>query len=351
MPPNDRLPRLNLVSVAAVCGLLYVFRTVLAPFMLAFVLALLVDSLLRSRLFARLGDARTRLFAGAAVGIGLTLGSAAIVLGGLHDVGERIPLLIGRLERLLSGEGSLAGADRSLGLENLMAGLDLRMAFANGLAALQEAMSGAFLVIVFLILMLGSRSLIKAKVLHVASLGRPGRMLRVIEHSVQAVQTYVWIQTITGLMIAVASGVLMAVIGLENAPFWALVLFVLSYIPVLGVAVGGLAPAAFALTQFPTLWPALIVFLGVQTVAFIVGNLIAPRMQAEAQNIDPAMSLLVTGVWTVLWGVPGAFLAIPLTLALMFLLAQYDSLRWLAILVSNNGDPLPGESELPASRG
>lgn len=32
---------------------------------------------------------------------------------------------------------------------------------------------------------------------------------------------------------------------------------------------------------------------------------------------------------------------VPLTLALMFQLAQYDSLRWLAVPVSNNGDPLP----------
>lgn len=142
-------------------------------------------------------------------------------------------------------------------------------------------------------------------------------------------------------MIAVASGAIMFATGLDNALFWTLALFLLSYIPVVGVAVGSVAPALFALVQFQTPWPALVLFLGVQGISFFVGNLVLPKMQADSQNIDPAVSLLATGVWTILWGVPGAFLAVPLALALMFQLAQYESLRWLAILMSNNGHPLP----------
>lgn len=72
-----------------------------------------------------------------------------------------------------------------------------------------------------------------------------------------------------------------------------------------------------------------------------MGNLILPRMQARSQNIDPSASLLAIGVWSIVWGIPGAFLAVPLTLALMFQFAQFDSLRWLAILISNDGRPLP----------
>ena len=34
-------------------------------------------------------------------------------------------------------------------------------------------------------------------------------------------------------------------------------------------------------------------------------------------------------------------LSIPLTLALMYALAQYKSVAWIAILISSDGDPLP----------
>lgn len=350
MPHLKRLPRLNLISVAAVCGLLYAFRSVLAPFVLAFVLALLVDSLLRSKFLATLGGGPMRMIAASLLGIGLVLGAATIVFGGLKSIGAQIPLLLQRLEQLYASGLNDGARGPSLDLHLLVGSLDPGFLVSKGLSALQEAMSGAFLTLIFFVLILASKALIRNKVLRITSPGPSGQLAVVIERSVEAVQVYVWIQTITGLMVAAGGGVLMAFVGLDNSPFWALALFLLSFVPVLGVAIGALAPALFALVQFPTLWPALVIFLGIQAIALVVGALITPKIQADTQNIDPAVGLLVTGIWTVLWGVPGAFLAIPLTLALMFLLAQYDGLRWLAVLVSNNGDPLPGCMPNPRSK-
>lgn len=337
----DRAPRLNMAGVAAGCALLYVFRSVVAPFAMAFVLALLIDALLRSRFLPRIRVWPVRLLVGGTLGGGVVFGGAAVLLAGLKGVAERSPLLIERLDGLVREWGRAAGLEPAPGLHALVANLDLGIVVAKALAGVQEALSGTVLTVLFVILILSSKSLIRAKVLHLVSPGPSGRMLLVLERSIRGVEEYIRIQTVTGLMLAVVSGAVMALAGLENALFWALALFLLSYIPVLGVAIGSLAPALFALAQFPTAWPALVVFAGIQAVAFVIGNLITPRIQADSQNIDPAMSLLVTGIWTVLWGVPGAFLAVPLTLALMFLLAQYDHLRWMAILVSNNGDPSP----------
>jgi len=334
-------PRLNVTSVAACCALLYVFRSVVAPFVMAFVLAILVDALLRSRFFPKIGLWPVRVLVGATLGGGIVLGAAAVVLGGLRSVAEQAPLLVERLDALALELGRMAGLEQPLGLDVLAGSFNLGLVVTQALSGVQEAMSGTVLTLVFLILILTSKSLIRAKVMQLAALGPPRRTLLVLERSIRGVEAYVWIQTVTGLMIAVASGAVMALAGLDDVLFWTLALFLLSYIPIFGVAIGSVAPALFALMQFPTAWPALFIFAGIQAVAFLVGNLVLPKMQADAQNIDPAMGLLVTGVWTVLWGIPGAFLAVPLTLALMFFLAQHDGLRWLAVLVSNNGDPLP----------
>jgi hypothetical protein len=45
-------------------------------------------------------------------------------------------------------------------------------------------------------------------------------------------------------------------------------------------------------------------------------------------------------VWGTIWGVAGAFLAAPLTVMLMIVLAQFSSTRWIAILLSEDGAPL-----------
>ena len=338
-PPTS--PAVNLTSIAAACALLYVFRSVLAPFVMAFVLAILIDALLRSRLLPATTSWPVRLLMGTLIGGGAILGGALVVVRGVRETAASAPLLVERLDGLIKAAKHAAGLDSSLNLDALAGALDLDAVAGKTLAGVQEATSGTVLTLLFLVFILASKSLIQAKVTMVAASSPSRRMLVVLERTIQGVESYIWVQTVTGLMIAVASGAIMFAAGLDNALFWTLALFMLSYIPVIGVAVGSVAPALFALVQFQTAWPALIIFLGVQAISFVVGNLVLPKMQAESQNIDPAVSLLATGVWTILWGAPGAFLAVPLALALMFQLAQYESLRWLAVLMSNNGHPLP----------
>jgi predicted PurR-regulated permease PerM len=154
------------------------------------------------------------------------------------------------------------------------------------------------------------------------------------------VEQYLWIQTVTGLMIAVAAFVAMMLLRLDNALFWAFLIFIAAYLPIIGGAVGCFLPPLFALVQFPdSLWPAIILFAALQGIFFVVGNLIYPRMQGDSLNMDPTVILLSLAVWGALWGVPGMFLSTPLTVAAMVILAQFEGSRWIAILLSEDGDP------------
>ena len=148
-----------------------------------------------------------------------------------------------------------------------------------------------------------------------------------------------WVQTVTGALYAGCSGLVLWWIGLDNVPFWTIMIFLLSYIPVLGVAIASTFPALFALVQFPTYWQAIAVFATVQVFAFVVGNIVLPKVQADSQNIDPTVGIFSVALWTLLWGVPGAFLAIPLTVMAMIVFAQFEQTRWAAVLISDDGVP------------
>jgi AI-2 transport protein TqsA len=75
------------------------------------------------------------------------------------------------------------------------------------------------------------------------------------------------------------------------------------------------------------------------TIQFLVGNVVLPRMQGDSLNIDPVMVLLSLAFWGAIWGVPGMFLSTPLTVAVMVILAQYPATRKAAVLISANGAP------------
>jgi AI-2 transport protein TqsA len=154
------------------------------------------------------------------------------------------------------------------------------------------------------------------------------------------VERYLWIQTVAGGIIALSSGVVMAALGLDNAVFWAFAIFIVGYIPIIGGALGILAPPLFALVQFDGWWRAAVMVALLQTINFLVGNILYPRMQGKSLNLDPVAVLLSLAFWGLLWGLPGMFLSTPLTVMAMVILAQFKSTRWIAVLLSSDGDPL-----------
>lgn len=331
-----------LVNFAVGAALLYVFRAVLWPFTLALVLAILIIAL-SERVVRLLPKARRwTVFAITAVIVGgIIVASMAVVIEGASRIVVKMPAMLARIDQLLAMIPAPGGR---LSLEALAQKVELGPLADRLLGSVQDASAGLGLTLIFLFFLLLSKPMIEKRIQSIIA-SRGGRGLAtVLERSFSGVESYMYVQSVTGLMIAIGSWAVMAIVGLDNALFWSLVIFLFAYLPVLGVLAGSIGPTLFALLQFPSLTPAIAVFVGIQIVSSIVGNLVLPKMQADSQNIDPAASLIAVGMWTVLWGVPGAFLAIPLTLALMYALAQYEDHRWLAVLISHDGDPTPMES-------
>jgi predicted PurR-regulated permease PerM len=110
-------------------------------------------------------------------------------------------------------------------------------------------------------------------------------------------------------------------------------------VPIVGAVVAILLPALFALAQFDGYVRPVEILLGLWAIAFLVGNILLPRMQGNSLNVDPLVSLLSLAFWGALWGLVGMFLSTPLTVLVMIILAQFEGTRWVAVLLSADGDP------------
>lgn len=166
-------------------------------------------------------------------------------------------------------------------------------------------------------------------------------VVRISGSIAKSMEQYLWVQTVTGIMIAVACYIVFLVLGLKNALFWALVTFLLSYIPVIGGLAASVFPALFALIQFATPVPAAIILGATQIVQFIIANIILPKMTGDSLNLSALMVFLSLAFWGKIWGGPGMFLAVPLTVMMMIIMAQFESTKAIAIMMSANGRPDP----------
>jgi AI-2 transport protein TqsA len=333
----------SLIGTAAALGMLWFFRPVLVPFVVAFVLAVLVSGLVRwiRERSPRAPGWAVSLLAGLLVIVAASAGIFVMAEGMVQMVAQG-PALVGRIDELVQSSGHALHLREPLRLSSLVGTVSVPEIAGFVLSSVQGLLSGVVLMIVYFGFMLAGRDRMSRKMDHIGAPASRARTIRtVVEHIASDLETYIWVQTITGSILTVSAAAVMLAVGLHNVLFWCVLFFLLTFIPNIGVTIGSIAPALFALLQFPTVWQAVVIFVVIQIVATIVGNMIYPRLQAQTQNIDPLATILSLSFWTLLWGLAGAFLAVPMTLMSMMVFAQFDRTKWVAGLLSNDGRPEP----------
>ena len=316
-------------------------KPILTPLMLALFLMVLVDELARRvhRRLPRLGEGATLAISLVVVAVVFTALGVFIFQNASNFIGE----LMSRGPRLgtrIGGVIASFGVKMPARVMHTLSRLDPTVYIGPVAVSAQNVLIEAVLTSIYLGFLLASRGGLGRKIVTLFPTHENREQAREIFERIRiGIERYVWVQTITGLLIAGCAWALMAVLGLDNATFWALFIFLTSYVPMIGAAVGILAPVAFALLQFSSPLTAVALLLGLEAIMFVIGNMFLPRMQGRSLNLDPVVLLLSLAFWGALWGLPGAFLSSPLTVMAMVILAQFPSTHWIAVLLSGDGEP------------
>jgi AI-2 transport protein TqsA len=153
-------------------------------------------------------------------------------------------------------------------------------------------------------------------------------VLRAIAHQVQS---YLGVCTVLSAIMAVVTYGLLHVLGVQFAGFWALILFVLTYIPTVG-AVGVVFPALMAFIQFGTFWPPLLILVVLGLAHFVLLNVVETLVLGQSLNLSPFVIIIALTFWGLAWGVPGLFLAVPVTGAIAIICGHINGLKWINVL-------------------
>jgi AI-2 transport protein TqsA len=147
-------------------------------------------------------------------------------------------------------------------------------------------------------------------------------------------QKYMLVRTAMSVLTGIVVWAFTLLAGLELATAWGLIAFVLNYIPFIGPLVATIFPTLFALVQVGSWQLAAIVFLGLNVIQFLIGSYLEPRIAGAALSVSPFLVLFAVFFWAFLWGLPGAFIGVPIVIACLTLCEQGESTRWIAALLS-----------------
>lgn len=150
--------------------------------------------------------------------------------------------------------------------------------------------------------------------------------------------TYLSTKTLIGVIIGVLSWLLLTIMGIENAVFWAFLIGLFNYVPYVGSIVAVAVVVIYSAFAYGSLQLTLTALVTLTAAQVYVGNWLEPRIMSRTMNLSPLTVLLALVVWASLWGLPGAIIAVPMTSILLITLAAFQSTRPVAILASRDGD-------------
>ena len=236
----------------------------------------------------------------------LVVGTLGRALSGLQ---EKLPTYQAALASLLTGlEGWLTG--RGVDVHEVLKPDTARM-----VAVVQRVVGGALSALgySFFALILVALILLELPARKGAEPGAGGMRSRFDEVSV-SVRRFVALTGLIGVGLAVVNLVAMLALGTDFPMVWAVLLFLLNFVP-FGFAIGMLPPLAVTLLEHGVSRAAIL--LGVLVVSNLLSdNVVKPKLMGSGFGLSPLLIVVALMFWAFVLGPVGAILAVPLTITI-----------------------------------
>lgn len=330
------------IVIVATIYLLVAGRGLLLPFVLGIVLWYMIDALADTFEQPRLGHLR--------LPRPLALLAAVLVIGGLfwvvgrtmgHNVSAvvaAVPNYESRLTRLIEQGAQLIGLEQAPTLGELFARVSLADTLGSVAAAAASVVSVAGIVLIYALFLFAEQVHFKRKLAVIFDGdGQEARVLSVLERIDREIRVYIRIKTTLATVTSALAYAVMASVGVDFAGFWAVMVFFFYYIPTVGSILAIVAPAVLTLVQFDHLTPFLIVLFVFGTIQVVTANVIEPAIMGRSLNLSPLVVIVSLVVWGTIWGVVGMFLCVPIMVVALIVLAQFETTRPVAVLLSADG--------------
>ncbi|MCB9895215.1 MAG: AI-2E family transporter [Planctomycetes bacterium] len=329
----DRVRNASLLILASSCVLagMYWFRAALVPFVIAMFLYFSIAPLItwqRKKLkFPRWIATITT----GALALLLFAAMWSIIISSLSQVAEHSGEYQRRFMNVLDNTlDAVPVADVGMSSDDLRAAIGevpshtTDALFPNTIGTIVDLLSQGALVFLFLLFMVMGKGIGGSK---------EHNVLDDIERSVQK---YMNLKFLLSFATGFLTWLVLWLLGIEFAMVFGVLAFMLNFIPNVGSVMANVIPIpVIVIGDHST--TVMVLAIGIPiAIQFTIGNILEPLVFGDALKIHPVVVMLTLALFGVVWGIPGMFLATPMTAVLKILLERRISTRPLAKLIEGD---------------
>jgi predicted PurR-regulated permease PerM len=161
------------------------------------------------------------------------------------------------------------------------------------------------------------------------------KMRNILSAFYKVQQNYLLGLLIVMSIVGVLNSLGLLLLGIEHAFFFGFLASLLLIIPYIGIAIGSLLPALVALATKDSYWYSIGVIGIFGFIQFLEGNFITPKITGSKVSLNVFASILSLILFSMLWGISGIILALPLTAALKVIFDNSEKLNPIGFLLGD----------------
>jgi AI-2 transport protein TqsA len=328
---------LGLIAVILVLTVLRYTHALVLPFVVACFIAMMIQPLMRwlNRFVPRWVSLLILLFS---ISIGILIDSL-FFLWNVQSIRAKIPSYTKRFNEMFQSAIDL-GQKYNIQIwdqESTQKAVNWGIQFiTSGVSSAFNLLGLIFLVVFVMIFLVLETPLFQRKLRLAFQSEWSEEVLETLTSISKQIQQYVLTKTFISLITAAVTYGVLLLFGVDFALLWAILTFLLNYIPNIGSIGAVIPPVLLSFIQFDGVGRGLGVLICLALLQVLMGNVLDPRLTGRSLNLSTLVVFLSMVFWGWMWGIMGMVLAVPLTVGLKIVCEHINSLKPVAIFLSGD---------------
>lgn len=343
-----------------VLALFYTFyfaRSVILPVVLAMLLSLImypaVRALKRIAVPEPIGAALVVLAALAALALG-----AYRLSGPVSDWIDKLPQIVSEVERkLVALRKSVAQVSKAAERVEKLANVSDKPKAAPAppaaskpplleriLAVTSNLLVSAASTVVLLYFLLASGDMFLRKLVRVLDTFEDKKRAVGVARAIQEdMARYLFTITVINAVLGVVVGFALYLLGMPNPVLWGAMVAIFNFVPYIGAATNLVVLTVVAFLTFDDLSQVFMVSGVYLVIEILEGQILTPILTGRSLTLNPVMIFIAMLLWTWLWGVVGALIAVPLLMTFKIVCDHVESLQPIGEFLSGRREAVPDD--------
>lgn len=329
-------PLVNLASFVIVMAGLYFAKDIVIPFLLAIFLAVLISPIITYMQKLKIPRAISLIvvllcFFGIFFAIGNVIANnMANFLTNLPDLQSKFMNFYSNLIMNFSFVMDYINFNESL--FSYINPNNIFLATSGALKWSSTLISKTFIVLLLFVFMIIETGIFMQKVEYFSGVNLKNKIM--VDKFIADLKRYLAIKTISSTVTAILVWLVLMFLNVPYAPIWAMVAFLLNYIPTIGSIIAAI-PAILIALLLNGYANALALALCYLIINIGIGNFIEPKFLGDKLGLSTLVVILSLIFWGFVLGIGGMFLAVPLTMSAKIAMDSSQKTKFISVLLSN----------------